>query len=91
MRHTMRDMPPVRRGMHPSNQLPLRPTSDSKKSGESSAPPTSLLQTTSRDHGMEKSRSRGESSRGTRRWANKEDPFGDEEGAEVKYRTLRWW
>lgn len=24
-------------------------------------------------------------------WANKEDPFGDEEGAEVKYRTLRWW
>ncbi|KAH7138207.1 transmembrane amino acid transporter protein-domain-containing protein [Dendryphion nanum] len=25
------------------------------------------------------------------KWANKEDPFGDEEGAEVKYRTLTWW
>lgn len=23
--------------------------------------------------------------------AAKDDPFGDEEGAEVKYRTLRWW
>lgn len=23
--------------------------------------------------------------------ANKDDPFGDEEDAEVKYRTLRWW
>ena len=23
--------------------------------------------------------------------AAKNDPFGDEEDAEVKYRTLRWW
>ena len=22
---------------------------------------------------------------------DKGDPFGDEEGAEVKYRTMRWW
>lgn len=24
-------------------------------------------------------------------WADKQDPFGNEEGAEVKYRTLTWW
>lgn len=23
--------------------------------------------------------------------ATREDPFDDEEGAEVKFRTLRWW
>ncbi|KAF2734681.1 amino acid transporter [Polyplosphaeria fusca] len=41
----------------------------------------------------EKTRSYSQSSNGGRnsKWASKEDPFGDEEGAEVKYRTMRWW
>lgn len=24
-------------------------------------------------------------------FASRDDPFGDEENAEVKYRTMRWW
>ena len=26
-----------------------------------------------------------------RKSTGKEDPFGDEEGADVQYKTMRWW
>lgn len=29
--------------------------------------------------------------RASRQHESREDPFGDEEGAEVKYRTMSWW
>jgi len=85
MRETMRDGPPVRRGMHPAPEDLRSAFEDFDEKAESEAGLTSD-RATSRDtaatpHVAEK-----------RRYSvDNDDPFGDEGDNEVKYRTLRWW
>ncbi|PSN62686.1 hypothetical protein BS50DRAFT_577596 [Corynespora cassiicola Philippines] len=88
MRQTMRERPP---GMRPGNTPPLSPIDYSSHHKPSYESQSQLAQRASRD--MEKQDADPSRRPSVRRssWADKEDPFGDEEGAEVKYRTLRWW
>jgi hypothetical protein len=86
MRQTLREGPPVRRGMHPNVAADFRPSIDDideKKSHESDM---TRNRTTSQDIEKQSQDTRQRSSNGQR-----DDPFGDEGESEVKYRTLRWW
>lgn len=92
MRNTLRGRSPARRGMRPGNDEPTSPTDNSsyKPSYDSSAPDD--LRQTRELRDVEKQDPPPHRDNARRKsWAGKEDPFGDEEGAEVKYRTLRWW
>ncbi|KAF2122433.1 amino acid transporter [Lophiotrema nucula] len=92
MRQTMRDGPPVQRGMQPSRTPSFSPT-ESKPSYGSVMRNGDHHDGTSRDIEKDQSTPIAAYRRKSRdaKWAHKEDPFGDEEGAEVKYRTMRWW
>lgn len=91
MRQTLRDRSPVRRGMRPyAPDGHVEPSSWYRESMES--PP----RFSTNIHDPEKENRRHSLSHPRRSphrsvTASKDDPFGDEEDAEVKYRTLRWW
>lgn len=87
MRQTLRDGPPVRRGMHPAAaDSEFRPSNDDFKEKVSHESDVTRNRTTSQDLETQPQSVRRGSAHG-----QKEDPFGDEEESEVKYRTLRWW
>lgn len=91
MRQTLRDTSPVRRGMRPyAPDGPGETPNRYKESTESSRRFSG--------HGPDPEKEGRSHSLSNRRHSSqrsfnvgKDDPFGDEEGAEVKYRTLRWW
>ncbi|KAJ4348276.1 uncharacterized protein N0V89_009648 [Didymosphaeria variabile] len=87
---TLRDRPPARRGMRPAaSDHATNEHTWYKESTESEPRPGNQI----RD--LEKADEPPPLSDYYNRRASlapkKDDPFGDEEGAEVKYRTLRWW
>lgn len=91
MRQTLRDTSPVRRGMRPYGPDGSGETQNGFKESLESSPRFSGHGTDPEKDG--RSRSFSDHRRSSQRSFNvgKDDPFGDEEGAEVKYRTLRWW
>lgn len=62
-----------------------------KPSNDSILQPEHLERAASRDVEKQKVATQGGHERRNSKWGNKDDPFGDEEGAEIKYRTMRWW
>lgn len=85
MRETMRNGPPIRRGMHPAAEdMPSAFDDISEKAG--SERDLTSERTTSRDV-----ETRPQVPEKRQPGAHDDDPFGDEENSEVKYRTLRWW
>lgn len=95
MRQSMRDHSPVRRGMHPSathrSPSPTDDDSKHKRSYDSTLDRSQGERPTPRDIEKQNVPAQGRNDRRNSKWANKEDPFGDEEGSEIKYRTMRWW
>jgi len=90
MRQSLRDSSPVRRGTRPTaSDHATYERSGYKESTESELRPDNQISDPEKIE-----RPPPFSDQNDRRGsfaATKEDPFGDEEGAEVKYRTLRWW
>jgi len=83
----MRNYSPVRRGMHPANA-----GTDGTNGSESHASPDSEARNGRRERDIEKKERRGSfPERRRSSFVGRDDPFGNEEDAEVKYRTLRWW
>ena len=85
MRETLRSNPPVRRGMHPAPEDVRSAFDDFSEKAESERDLASD-RATSRD-----TETRPPIAEKRRSGAHDDDPFGDEGGNEVKYRTLRWW
>lgn len=85
MRETMRSGPSVRRGMHPARE-DAQPTFDDFS--EKADSERDLASDRALSHDVETNPRVPEKSRST---AHDDDPFGDEENSEVKYRTLTWW
>ncbi|KAJ4987307.1 amino acid transporter [Stagonosporopsis vannaccii] len=85
MRETMRDGPPVRRGMHPAPEDVRSAFDDFGEKAESERDLTSG-RTTSHD-----TAATPQVAEKRRPSVHDDDPFGDEGENEVKYRTLRWW
>ena len=85
MRETMRNGPPVRHGMHPAAE-DMRSTFDDFSEKEDSERHLTNDRAASNDV-----ETRPSVSEKRRSGAYDDDPFGDEENSEVKYRTLRWW
>lgn len=80
MRETMRNQPAVRRGMHPAAEdMPSAFDDDSEKTSIERDRATSDVEA-----GPQVPEKRPTK-------AHDDDPFGNEEDSEVKYRTLRWW
>jgi hypothetical protein len=86
MRQTLRDGPPVRRGMHPNLAAEFRPSSDDFDGKVSQESDITRKRTLSQDLEKQSQDTRRVSSHG-----QKDDPFGDEGDSEVKYQTLRWY
>ena len=85
MHETLRSGPPVRHGMHPAPG-DMRSAFDDFSEKEDSGPDLTSNRTASNDV-----ETRPSVSEKRRSGAHDDDPFGDEENSEVKYRTLRWW
>ncbi|KAJ4363780.1 hypothetical protein N0V95_000974 [Ascochyta clinopodiicola] len=80
MRDTMRSGAPMRHGMHPAAE-DVRFSEKAESERDLTSDRTNSRDVENSPHAPEKSRPR----------AHDDDPFGDEENSEVKYRTLRWW
>lgn len=85
MRDTMRGAPAARRGMHPATGAVPSAFDDFGEKEESERDLTSD-RATSRDVEI-----RPQVTKKKQPGAHDDDPFGNEENSEVKYRTLRWW
>lgn len=88
MRHSLRNHSPVRRGFRPDNGSTLFGNDGSNKASHESE---AFGGGQARDAEKPVHRTSFHDDRRRSSWAQKGDPFGDEEEAEVKYRTLRWW
>src|ERR1700761_6147584 len=99
----MHDHSPPRRGTHPA-ALDAQPNNTRKSSvGDESKPSydSALDERPGRDlekHDPETAIPKKQEPGDELPWykqrkqsSARDDPFGDEEGAEVKYRTMRWW
>ena len=85
MRQTLRSGPPVRREMHPAPEDMRSALDKFSEKAESE-----------HDHASKRAMSRDTEARPQvaetkRTSAQDDDPFGNEDNNEVKYRTLRWW
>lgn len=85
MRQTLRSGPPVRRDMYPAPEDMRSAVDNFSEKAESEL-----------DHASERAMSRDIEARPQvaqtkRNDAQDDDPFGNEDNNEVKYRTLRWW
>jgi hypothetical protein len=85
MRETMRNHPAVRKGMHPAAE-DLQSAFDNYSEKVSSEHGLTGDRAMSRDI-----ETKSQVPHKRRSGAYDDDPFGNEEDSEVKYRTLRWW
>lgn len=85
MRQTLRSGPPMRRGMHPAPE-DMRSAPDHFSETAGSQHDLANERAMSRD-----TEARPQVAETKRTSAQDDDPFGNEDNNEVKYRTLRWW
>jgi hypothetical protein len=85
MRQTLRSGTPVRRGMHPAPE-DMRSALDNSSEKAESEHDLRSERAMSRD-----TEARPQVPETKRADSQDDDPFGNEDNNEVKYRTLRWW